>query len=94
MDFKEFNPPTPFVRKKAFKQDKKQLCAQIYGLLTSLHAIGLEECKEGIKQSSDFNTIVSTYIDEIIATKDERITYPEIISKDVEKKRARYHRIK
>ena len=41
--FQGIQNPTPFVRTKAIKQDKKQLCAQIYGLLTSLHAITLEE---------------------------------------------------
>jgi hypothetical protein len=91
--FKGIQKPSPFVRKKAFKQDKKQLCAQIYGMLTSLHAINLEECRKGINQSSDIHAIITTYIDEIERSKNQNFTAPAIISKDVEKKRARYHRI-
>jgi len=86
--------PTPFVRKKAFKQDKKQHCDQIYGHLTSLHAVVMEECDIKRNEPSSFNKIISTYVIEMVETKDERISHPDIISEDVEKKRARYHRIK
>nr|WP_319392056.1 hypothetical protein [uncultured Desulfobacter sp.] len=86
--------PTPFVRKAAYKQDKKQLCAQAYGLLTSLHAITLEEKEKSRNQPITFDGIVNTFVSESRVLNTKRVSEPEIITKDVSKKRARYHRIK
>ncbi|WDP86915.1 MAG: hypothetical protein HUN05_18775 [Desulfobacter sp.] len=86
--------PTPFVRTKARKQDKKQLCAQIYGLLTSLHAISLEEQKAQDNIPADHDSILFNYIDTLRTAKDEKLSIPEIVTRDTEKKRARYHNIK
>lgn len=92
--FQGIQSPTPFIRKKAYRQDKKQLCAQAYGLLTSLHAITLEEQDKSMNEPVNFYGIVNTFIDESKIFNQDRFSEPEIISEDVSKKRARYHRIK
>jgi len=92
--FQGSQAPNPFVRIKALKQDKKQHFAQIYGHLTSLKAIVMEECSRELNESSDLNDIFSMYVDEIILTGELRKKSPEKISKDVKKKRAKFHRIK
>ncbi len=92
--FKGIQSPTPFIRKRAYRQDKKQLCAQAYGLLTSLHAITLEEQDKNINHGVSFDGIISTFVHESRLLNNKRVSEPEIITQDVSKKRARYHRIK
>jgi len=92
--FQGVQSPTPLVRKKAYKQEKKQLCAQVYGLLTSLHAIILEEQDKSINYAVTFDGMVNTLVNQSRLSNTERVSDPEIITQDVSKKRARYHRIK
>ena len=80
--------PNPLIRCKSIRQDKEQIFAQAYGLLSSLAAICQEESEEEI--TAPTNLIKS--LQEIIKTCDEKGWKLDHFAQKVINKRAKYHR--
>ena len=92
--FQGIQNPKPFVRKQSISQNKRQLCAQINGLLTSLQAIIFEEKRVGENEPSDLYTVLKSYKQTLIEMEDKKASDPEIITKITQKKRSRYQNTK
>lgn len=80
----------PLIREKAYRQDKKQLTMQTYGLLTSLKAAELEQQEQSIDKTVRLEECFNTLRRELIFNgKNSNDMNERII-----RKRARHHRAK
>lgn len=81
---------TPLIREKAVSMDKKRLIQQINGLVTSVHAINLEEKGEDRNKPVDMNDLFDSCINEL----KRNSPGPEKTTENIRRKRSKYHREK
>lgn len=88
--YKGSQDANPAVRHKAFRIDKGRLAQQMYGLMTSMQAIKLEEKSLDDNHTVTLEDCLQTYIEELLNIEKN----PEDLNIAIKRKRPKYHRVR
>jgi hypothetical protein len=87
--FKGIQGAEPLVREKAIRADKKRLMQQVNGLITSLHAINMEEQGADRSTKVNLNDCIKSYAIELR----KYFQSPSELQEKIKRKRSKYHRV-